>query len=373
MDRPTVEVYERRGLDWAARRRPVRKAHARRFAAALADGATRIDIGCGAGRYTADLGRPVVGLDAAGALLRQCRSEAPQALVVQGDLEALPFGRGAFAGAWANMSYQHLPALRLPLALADLHRVLQVGALVDVQVLHGDYEGDALPADDVGGRFFASWRPERLLEVFEGAGFEVTAWEVEGDVLRIRAGRLRTLADTVAQGMHLLVVGLNPSLYAADAGVGFARPGNRFWPAALGAGLVSIDRDAMDALRHHHLGMTDLVKRATAGAAELTRAEYAHGVERVDRLVRWLAPGAVCMVGLAGWRAAVDAGAPAGVQARTLGDRPLYVMPSTSGANARAGLDELTAHLRRAAALAARHTGDGASSGPRPPAEAGIA
>ena len=32
--------------------------------------------------------------------------------------------------------------------------------------------------------------------------------------------------------------GLNPSLYAADAGVGFARPGNRFWPAALAAGIV---------------------------------------------------------------------------------------------------------------------------------------
>ncbi len=52
---------------------------------------------------------------------------------------------------------------------------------------------------------------------------------------------------------------------SADAGVGFARPGNRYWPAALAAGLVTVDRDARHALVHHGIGMTDLVKRATPG------------------------------------------------------------------------------------------------------------
>ena len=66
--------------------------------------------------------------------------------------------------------------------------------------------------------------------------------------------------------MRLLVVGLNPSLYSADVGVGYRRPGNRFWPAALGAGLVTRDRDPSHALRVHGVGMTDLVKRATSNA-----------------------------------------------------------------------------------------------------------
>lgn len=352
MDRATVDVYERRGLDWAARRRPVRKARARSFAKRVPPGAARIDLGCGAGRYTADLGTPVVGIDAAGAMLRQCRREVPAALVVQGDLEALPFGAGRFGGGWANMSYLHVPRVRLPLALADLHRILAVGAPIDLQVLHGDYEGAALAQDDVGGRFFAAWRPDALLDVFEGAGFEVQACQVEDDVVRVRAERLRSLADTVDDAMSLLVVGLNPSLYAADAGVGFARPGNRFWPAALAAGLVTGDRDPQHALRHHGVGMTDLVKRATVGADELSADEYERGLRRVERLVRWLSPGAVCMVGLAGWRAAADRAAVPGPQPRPFGGRPLYVMPSTSGANARVGLDELAAHLAEASALA---------------------
>jgi TDG/mug DNA glycosylase family protein len=167
----------------------------------------------------------------------------------------------------------------------------------------------------------------------------------------VRAHRLRTLADTVGPGMRLLVCGLNPSLYAADAGVGYARPGNRFWPAARAAGLVTRDRDAVDALTGHGIGMTDLVKRATTGAGELSAAEYQEGSARVERLVRWLRPDAVCFVGLAGWRAAVDPGARAGEQASGFGRVPAYVMPSTSGANAHARLDDLVDHLQRAAAL----------------------
>ncbi len=353
MERSTVDLYETKGLDWAARRRPVRQAHARSFAKRVQAGALRIDLGCGAGRYLGDLGEPVLGLDAAATMLTECRELFPRAHLVRGDLEALPFGRRRFAGAWANMSYLHVPSLRLPLALADLHRVLGADAPIDVQLLHGDYEGSALPADDVGGRFFASWRPDALMDVFTGAGFEIHACQVEEEVVRVRGVRLRTLADTVGPGMSLLVVGLNPSFYAADAGVGFARPGNRFWPAALRAGLVSRDRDAFHALRHHGMGMTDLVKRPSTGANELTRDEYAVGMRRVEGLVRWLEPRALCMVGLAGYRAAVDRHAEPGLQPILSGGRPVYVMPSTSGANAHASIDDLVTHLRAAWSVAA--------------------
>lgn len=352
MDRATVDVYERRGRDWVGRRRPVRRAHARAFAQRVAAGTLRIDLGCGAGRYSGDLGSPVIGFDAASAMLQQCREDVPRSLLVQGDLEALPFGRETLGAGWANMSYLHVPRARLPLALADLHRVLHVGAPVDFQVLHGDYEGAALPQDDVGGRFFAAWRPDALHDVFVGAGFRVDACQLDGDVVRVGGERLRTLPDVVGPGMSLLVVGLNPSLYAADAGVGFARPGNRFWPAALAAGVVSRDRDPLHALQHHRVGMTDLVKRATAGASGLSSGEYCQGLQRIERMVQWLKPAAVCLVGLAGWRAATDRHAVAGLQRRRVGGRPVYVMPSTSGANAHVRPDELAQHLRAAADLA---------------------
>jgi TDG/mug DNA glycosylase family protein len=141
-------------------------------------------------------------------------------------------------------------------------------------------------------------------------------------------------------------------VYAADRGVGYARPGNRFWSVALATGLVGRDRDPLDALEAHGVGMTDLVKRATRTAAELTPREYQDGAARVERLVRWLQPAAVLFVGLAGWRAAVDADAVAGVQPEPFGGVPAYVMPSTSGANARTQMGDLVRHVRAAAALA---------------------
>ena len=69
---------------------------------------------------------------------------------------------------------------------------------------------------------------------------------------------------------------------------------------------------------------------------------------RVERLCGWLQPTAVCLVGLAGWRAAVDRRAGAGWQAERLGGRPVYVMPSTSGLNAATPLSALVEHLRTA-------------------------
>jgi TDG/mug DNA glycosylase family protein len=114
---------------------------------------------------------------------------------------------------------------------------------------------------------------------------------------------------------------------------------------------VSIDRDPWHALRHHGVGFTDLVKRATVGAAELATDEYRAGFARLERLVAWLEPATVAFVGLAGWRAAVDRKAVAGPQPRTVGGRPVYVMPSSSGLNARSTVDSLADHLRAAASL----------------------
>jgi TDG/mug DNA glycosylase family protein len=231
--------------------------------------------------------------------------------------------------------------------------VLTVGAPFELQVLEGEYEGDDLPGDDVGGRFFAGWPPDRLADQVTGAGFEVEegSLTVSGDEVRLRAVRSRTLADTVAVDMRLLICGVNPSLYSADAGVGYARPGNRFWPAALAAGVVDRDRDPVHALIGHGMGMTDFVKRATRTAAEVTADEYRRGYARVERLVEWLQPGAVCFVGLSGWRTVVDPKSVAGPQAQRIGGRPAYVMPSTSGLNARTSLTELTEHLLAAGTL----------------------
>jgi double-stranded uracil-DNA glycosylase len=348
MDRATIDTYERRAAEWVSKRTPHSLAQARAFGALMGDRGWRADLGCGPGWYAAAIGEPVVAIDAARAMLDIAPAHAPHARRVQGDLEALPLRRGALAGGWASASYVHLPAEQVPLALGELHRAVAVGGTVVISMIRAGDHGAA--RDLFGGRLFSAWDPDRLRDVFEGAGFAVEGVDDDGEWLRVHATRLRTLADSVGPGMRLLLVGLNPSVYAADAGVGFARPGNRFWPAALDSGLLTRDRDAQHALVHHGVGMTDFVKRATRRAGELAPEEYRHGSARVERLVAWLQPHAVCVVGLTGWRVTRDRTAAPGWQPAPFGGRPVYVMPNPSGLNARVPLAVLAGHLRAAAA-----------------------
>ena len=101
--------------------------------------------------------------------------------------------------------------------------------------------------------------------------------------------------------------------------------------------------------------MTDLVKRASPRADGLRAAEYRDGIDRLEVLCSWLSPDAVCIVGLSGWRAAVDRSATPGVQRRHLGGRPVYVMPNPSGVNTHIDLQGLAAHFAAAAELADAH------------------
>ena len=222
-----------------------------------------------------------------------------------------------------------------PCWLARHHRSLAVDDRLDqtiVQALYASVESER--HDDVENAV----GDERIttVDILAGAGFH----ERGGAFVRAHS-----LADLVTDELRVLTVGLNPSPASADSGIGFARPGNRFWPAAMAAGLVTIDRDPDDALANHGVGFTDIVKRTTRAAAELSTDEFATGLARLERLARWLRPEAIVMIGLQGWRAAVDRKAISGWQATPLGDRPVYVMPSTSGLNARTSLDELTDHF----------------------------
>ncbi|MEX2659912.1 MAG: uracil-DNA glycosylase family protein [Acidimicrobiales bacterium] len=354
MDRETVDVYEA-DIEVYLRRPLAVAAGTAAFAAAVPDGLLRLDLGCGPGHMTGALGTPVLAADAAWSMLS--RVEATP-LRVQADLEALPIRAGAIHGTWASKCLQHVPADHLPRVLADLHRSTALGGRLELVVPEGEGTWRSGRDNDLPGRNFWNWPRARLLDVIAGAGFTEAHLEATDRTdrmeLHVTATRGRTLPDTVGPGMRLLVCGLNPSLLSADVGVGFARPGNRFWPAAIAAGLASRARDPRHALEHHGTGMTNLVQRASVSAVELTGEEYADGLGRVERLCRWLQPAAVCFVGLAGWRAAVDRRAVAGVQAEPLGGVPVYVMPNTSGLNAHTLPADHAEHLRAAAALADR-------------------
>jgi double-stranded uracil-DNA glycosylase len=347
MERTTVEIYEQRAEDWAAsKRRPIPPSLAA-FTSRLEPGAIRLDLGCGPGWHAGLLGARTVAVDAAKAMLDLVPEHAPDAWRVVADLESLPFRRQSLGGTWAHKCYMHIPAERVPLALAELQRASGVGTPLHVHVT-SERRGDD-PDQRFAGRHFEYWSLSHLCDVITGAGFDIVSTHDDGDEwIGVEATRAHTLPDTVALGMRLLLVGLNPSVYAADAGVGFARPGNRFWPAALAAGLVSWTHDAFHTVRVDRVGMTDLVKRATRSASELSADEFRAGAVRVERLVAWLQPEAVCFVGLAGYRAAVDRKATVGWQPQPFAGSRAYVMPNPSGINAHARPADIAQHLRAA-------------------------
>src|SRR5262245_9973877 len=115
MDRDTVDVYEQHTAEWIELRRRPEPGSLAPFVARTPPG-VRADLGSGPGWYTEALGAPAVALDAAFGMVQHVRGFAPSAWPLQGDLESLPFRRGALAGAWAHKAYMHVLGPRVPMA-----------------------------------------------------------------------------------------------------------------------------------------------------------------------------------------------------------------------------------------------------------------
>lgn len=158
------------------------------------------------------------------------------------------------------------------------------------------------------------------------------------DATQLLAARgKRTVADTLAPDLAVIFVGINPGLYSGATGYPFARPGNRFWPALHRSGFTprQFHPSEVGELLAHRVGMTKLVHRATATAAELTVAELRRGGVRVRRAVAALRPRAVCFLGLGAYRDAYGlARVLTGRQPDDWGDSALWVLPNPSGLNA---------------------------------------
>lgn len=145
------------------------------------------------------------------------------------------------------------------------------------------------------------------------------------------------LRPIVAPGLRVLFVGINPGLRSAAVGHNFAGPGNRFWAALHDGGLtprrLAPTEDAT--LPRYGLGIANIAERPTRGAAELSDAELRAGAQALDRLVTECAPRLVAMLGLGAYRIAFGrTQAAMGLQADTIGGRPVWVLPNPSGLNA---------------------------------------
>jgi TDG/mug DNA glycosylase family protein len=167
--------------------------------------------------------------------------------------------------------------------------------------------------------------------------------------------------DLLGPDPRLLFVGINPGLWTAATQSHFARPGNRFYPALLRAGIVprridpstGMTDEDREELRRRGIGITNVVPRATARADELTTEELRAGGERLRALVAERAPSVVAVAGVTAYRTAFgQRGATVGEQPDRWGSSRVFVVPNPSGLNAHDTVDTLAAAYAEAARAA---------------------
>lgn len=171
------------------------------------------------------------------------------------------------------------------------------------------------------------------------------------DRAQLLAAAGREIPDRVAPGLRLLVCGINPGLWSGHTGHHFAGPGNRLWPALDAAGITPgrLTAADVDRLLERGVGITNLVMRTTATAAEVTRAELVAGGERLAALVERIRPGAVAVLGMGAYRQAFGVpGAELGLRPERIGGAPVWLLPNPSGLQARYGVDVIAALLAEA-------------------------
>lgn len=160
----------------------------------------------------------------------------------------------------------------------------------------------------------------------------------------------KTVRDVIAPDLRVLFCGINPGLYTAAVGHHFARPGNRFWPTLYRAGytprLLAPHEERQ--LLAYGYGITNIVARTTAGAAELSRAELRVGARNLRRKLTRYRPAILAVLGIAAYRLAFAApSATLGPQTARLGGTAVWVLPNPSGLNAHYQLPQLVAWFRR--------------------------
>lgn len=130
--------------------------------------------------------------------------------------------------------------------------------------------------------------------------------------------------------------GINPGRVSAAAGAPFANPRNDFWRLLHAAGFTPRLLAPSEAaeLLEYGIGLTNAARRTTRGSSDLRAGDFAGARERLEALAEELAPGVIAFVGKAAYQGVFRERSEHGVQKRRLEDTVLFVLPSTSPANA---------------------------------------
>ena len=148
------------------------------FVALLPPDPLLLDLGSGPGHdaaLLADLGATVIALDPAEGLLRAARGyEAIATRLACGEARHLPFADASFDGIWSCASLLHVPHAELPVALAEVYRVLKPGGFVFLSLSEGEATG-VVPVTDLGleTRAYYYHNVDSLGSMLRGLGFQL--------------------------------------------------------------------------------------------------------------------------------------------------------------------------------------------------------
>jgi len=142
--------------------------------------------------------------------------------------------------------------------------------------------------------------------------------------------------DVLGPGLQVVFCGINPGFVSAAAAAHFANPRNDFWRLLHATGFTPrlLRPDEQVEVLEYGIGLTNAASRTTRGSGDLRRGDFAGAVERLERIARELEPRAIAFVGKEAYRGAFGERPDHGLQERRLGETLLFVVPSTSPANA---------------------------------------
>jgi TDG/mug DNA glycosylase family protein len=153
----------------------------------------------------------------------------------------------------------------------------------------------------------------------------------------VAAPSASAVPDILAPGLRCVFCGINPGRRSSAAGQHFANPRNDFWRLLADSGLTPrrLDPAKQWDLLELGYGLTNAAYRTTKGSGDLRRSDFEGSADRLERLAAELRPGWIAFVGKSAYqRAFAVPRCELGLQERKLGGTRLFVLPSTSPANA---------------------------------------
>jgi TDG/mug DNA glycosylase family protein len=148
--------------------------------------------------------------------------------------------------------------------------------------------------------------------------------------------------DVLERGLDVVFCGINPGFHSDAKAAHFANPRNDFWRLLHAAGFTPRLVDPAEQLEvlAYRIGITNAAYRTTRGSSDLRKTDFSGSADRLERLARTLEPKAIGFVGKEAYRGPFGGRPAHGLQERRLGATLLYVLPSTSPANAAVSWDE---------------------------------